>query len=340
MPDEFTRRQLLRATSAAAIGVGAVGPASASGLPTTDDSDGDHPTVIGRAPCLDLSDVEMNTRPVDQYGVPEQATGVRPGSQMFIEFPDGGTAGCTANFIWESFPGSESGDASADDQGTSSGGDLYIGAAGHCFLPTDAAASENAATAEERQDGEAFDTSQLGTVSVCLDCTFGGATGLSVVEGPVVELGEVVYARQEVRNGEDGPGHDFGIVRIPADKRDLVDPSMPQWGGPNGVSGDAIDPGLPINQYGAGVANGEVYPTMGSSGTSFGGNPEQDTWFAGIRASPGDSGSPIIGALGTGKEAGGILTHLTTAGIAGTTMDQCRAMVERDIGLEIDVVLP
>lgn len=333
MSGEFTRRRLLRASTAAAVGIGGVGAVSGAGETASDELNAE------RAPCLDLSDVDMQTRPVDQYGVPERADDVRPGSQMFISYPDGTTAGCTANFVWGSFPGTTTGEENADARSIEEAGDLYIGAAGHCFLPTDKSASENAATAEETDDGLAYDVSQL-EVSVCADCNFGGLVGLSVIEGRVVELGEVVYARQVEPNGSDGPGHDFGIVRIPSDKRDLVDASLPQWGGPNGVSQGALAEGTPINQYGAGVANGEVYPTMGSSGASLGGNEAGDTWHAGIRASPGDSGSPIIGAETTGKPAAGILTHLTTAGIAGTTMQQCTSMVARDIGLDIDAVLP
>lgn len=326
MSKEFSRRRVLQATSAAAAGLGIVGTSPASeGTPSEDAMN------ARRAPCLDLTDVEMQTRPVDQYGVPERADDVRPGSQMYIEFPDGTTAGCTANFVW--------GDVLGNGNAAEEAGDLYIGAAGHCFLPTDKSASRRAASSEEKRNGDAYDVSQL-DVSVCADCTFGGLTGLSVVQGRVVELGEVVYARQVERNGSDGPGHDFGLVRIPSDTHDLVDPSLPQWGGPNEVSPGALAAGTPINQYGAGVANGEVYPTMGSSGASMGGNADGDTWYAGIRASPGDSGSSIIGAEGTGKPAAGILTHLTTAGVAGTTIRKCRSMVERDVSLEVDVVLP
>jgi len=191
-------------------------------------------------------------------------------------------------------------------------------------------------------------------VWVCADCDFGGATTVFGVRGAgrqvgaedtveVIELGDVVYARQEEPGGGSGVGHDFGLVKIPEDKRDLVDPSMPQWGGPTGVSLDPVPEGEPVHQYGAGVGNGEVFPTMGSTGVSFGGN--DDAWFAGIRASPGDSGSPLVGdeaASGppVGGPAAGILTHLSSGGTAGTTIGRCKEMVREDIGLDVEVVLP
>ena len=113
--DELTRRSLLRASAATAAGIGGVGTVSAMG---TTDGDLDRRGSAERVPCLEVED-ETETVTV-AGGVPERASGIRPGSQMFVTFPDGATAGCTANFIWRN-----------------SIGDLYIGAAGHCFLPSE-----------------------------------------------------------------------------------------------------------------------------------------------------------------------------------------------------------
>lgn len=38
------------------------------------------------------------------------------------------------------------------------------------------------------------------------------------------------------------------------------------------------------------------------------------------------------------QHAAGIRTHVTTFGVAVTTIRQCRAMVARDLGLDIGVV--
>ena len=310
--DELTRRNLLRASAATAAGVGGIGTASAADT-------ADRRESAERIPRLEVED---ETDTVATSGVPELATGIRPGSQMFIEYPDGATAGCTANFIWRD-----------------SVGDLYIGAAGHCFLPSDRNASKNA-----RRDGESdedvYDVSQL-DVSVCDDCTVGGTTGL-IFTGTTIALGDVAYARQNLPDGSE-VGHDFGLVRIPPSAEDAVDPSLPQFGGPSGVSEGAVPAGLPVNQYGAGVANGEVFPTMGSNGVSEGDLGTSESWYAAIRASPGDSGSPLQATeAGTGVEggdAGGILTHLTAVGTAGTTMGRCVEMVQTDVGLGVETVL-
>lgn len=321
MTNSYTRRRLLRASSAAAIGVGGIGTVSVSAT----ESDAPEDEEYDQVPPLDLSDVDLQLEPVGPEGVPEQADGVRPGSQMFIEDEDG-TAGCTANFIWRD---------TSDPEGP-----LYIGAAGHCFLG-DAPASES--DARDHEEGD--DVSTL-SISVCADCTFGGATGLSVIEGEVIELGDVVYARQfNPEEGDDGGvGHDFGLVVVPEEMEEVVDPSLPQFGGPDGVSLEAVPEGELVNQYGAGVANGEVFPTKGSTGVSLGDGGTPESWFSALRASPGDSGSPLVEGLDGGEDGGaaaGILTHLSTNGTAGTTMGRCKEMPDEDgVDLDIEVVQP
>lgn len=349
MSDEFTRRNLLRATAATAAGLGVTGTAAGRS--------GDSPAVTGRIPLREFDAVDLTTVSSSEP-LPEHATGIRPGSQIFIEYPDGTTAGCTANFVWREPPASDSdgpadGDATDDeqsgtaaDEGTenSENGDtdagsetLYIGAAGHCFLPGSKNASENAKR-EAETDDDVYDVSQL-TVTICKDCNVGGITGLSVARGEVYELGEVAYARQNLPDGTQ-VGYDFGIVEIPAELHHAVDPSLPQFGGPIGAEDGAVPEGEPICQYGAGVANGEVFPTMASRGVSEGDLGTPESWYAGIRATPGDSGSPLEEyEFGAGTDAAGILTHLTTAGIAGTTVPQCVAMTERDTDIDLDLVL-
>jgi hypothetical protein len=300
--------------------------------------------------------------------LPEKATGIQPGSQIFITFPASGTtAGCTANFVWrrppktverpveEEEPAAEEASGSSQSgkaDGEATEGDeadqetetvtvreekLYIGAAGHCFLP-----SGKNATANAQRDGETaddlFDPSDL-TVEICKNCNVGGITGLSVARGETYELGDVVYARQNLPDGTQ-VGYDFGLVEIPAELHHAIDPSIPQFGGPIGYEDGAVPEGETVSQYGAGVANGEVFPTMGSRGVSEGALGSPQSWYAGIRATPGDSGSLLMEyELGTGTDAAGVLTHLTTVGVAGTTIPQCAAMAERDAGIDLELAL-
>lgn len=312
---------MLQASTVTAISIGGIGTTTAS----NDSSNAPEEEEYNQVPPLDFSNIDLQLESVGPNGVPEEADGIRPGSQMFIQ-DENGTAGCTTNFIWRDISDPE--------------GSLYIGAAGHCFLG-DAPASES--DARDHEDGD--DVSGL-SISVCADCTFGGATGLTVIEGTVLELGDVVYARQS--NPEDGNdsgvGHDFGLVAVPTEMEEVVDPSLPQFGGPDGVSLEAVPEGELVNQYGAGIANGEVFPTQGSTGVSLGDGGSPESWFSALRASPGDSGSPLVEGLDgdeNGGAAAGVLTHLSANGTAGTTMQRCIEMPEEDsTGLDLEVVQP
>lgn len=309
--EQFSRRSILRA-SAATMSLGAVGTAAAA-------TDGDDDPYAGaqQIPCLDATGHMDGIETVDAATVPpETVTGIGPGSMLFITRPDtSGTAGCTANFVWRD-----------------SGGALYLGAAGHCFLPDSADASQSA--------GGSYGASGV-TTKACLDCTFGGTTALSGLRGQVVELGEVVYARQS-QDGVD-VGNDFGLVRIPTEAEDLVSPAMPTWGGPSETG--FVDGGETLVQYGNGVATGETAATKSRTGVGVSNDQDVGSWVAELPAAPGDSGSAVQGARTTlsgpeGVEAAGILTHLTTLGTAGTTIGRCKEMTREDAGLDIEVVLP
>ena len=342
MSDDISRRNLLRASAAATAGLGVVGTAAAEGETA--------PQAEGQIPCVDLTGVEDRTTTVSaSEPLPEPATGIRPGSQLIITIEDAGTFGCSANFVWRDT--STTLDDFDDERGNSPvfNGDrhpLYIGAAGHCFLAGGKNATENA-----KREGEKDDNLQpadrVTEVKICKDCTFGGAAGLSVIDGETYELGDVVYARQNLPDGTQ-VGHDFGLVRIPEELRPAVDPSIPQFGGPIGVEEGAVPQGETVCQFGAGVGNGEVFATQATRGVSEGGlvgedrdgDDISDRWYAGIRASPGDSGSLLAEYEATrATDAAGVLTHLTAVGIAGTTIPRCINMPKQDgLDLELDVV--
>lgn len=306
--DQFTRRAVLRA-STAAVSLGAVGTAAAT-------TDGDDPYAgAQRVPCLDVTDYMDDVETVDAATVPpETVTGIGPGSMLFVERPDSaGVSGCTANFVWRG-----------------SDGTLYLGAAGHCFLPDGADASKSA--------GGSYDASGV-TTRVCLDCTFGGQAALSGLQGQVVEVGEVVYARQS-QAGVD-VGNDFGLVRIPAEAEHLVSPDMPTWGGPTETG--FVDGGETLVQYGNGVATGETFLTKSRVGVGVSHDRDAGRWTSELPAAPGDSGSAVQGARTTatgpeGVEAAGVLTHLTATGTAGTNVAKAKEMATQ-AGLDIEVVL-
>ena len=312
--NNLPRRAVLKA-SATAVGLGAVTTTAAA------DEDFDLESARASAERLgpaDLTGVQDDLEVVEPAAVPAPVNGLGPGSMLFV-MRDGesGTSGCTANFVWEG------------DDGT-----LYLGAAGHCFL-------QDANVGGTRYDGEGPDLSNV-TVKACIDCEFGGATALALgLRGTVVELGDVVYARQAADDGT-AVGYDFGVVEIPSDAEHLIDASMPSWGGPNTTG--QIDADDPIVQYGNGVVTGETVVTKARSGLGAMNDGATGSWYAALPAAPGDSGSAVqVAAPGgtalRGEEAAGVLTHITTTGVAGTNVEKSKAMAT-EAGLDLQVVLP
>lgn len=259
---------------------------------------------------------------------PAGPEGIGPGSPIIITIPNEGRFGCTANFVW------------------SDGAKLYLGAAGHCFVPAASKATHGA--------GADYDASGV-RVQVCVDdCEGNFRTALLV--GKLVTLGKVAYARQTDPTGTEDVGNDFGVVEIPAAAAHLARPAMPIWGGPKGVT--QMEFGKPACHYGNGVGVGEVFLTKARVGV--GGGTDGGAWFGDFAGAFGDSGSGIVGCeahdltfQGTG--AIGVLTHLGLAigdvkyknfkfkaehgVILGTTVARAVEMA-KEAGLNLQLVQP
>lgn len=293
-----------------------------------------------------LDDATVTAAP-EHLPEPARATGIGPGSHLIVQMPRSKddptetTFGCTANFIWTA-----SGSAKGGRNQTST--KLYLGSAGHCFLPPGFVSTHGA--------GADYNPSRT-SVSVCVDqCDFGGRLGFEFT-GTLVELGRVAYARQgEDRNAdgdtdefEETVGRDFGIVEIPARLSGLVRPSMPVWGGPTTI--EEIELGSIVCHYGAGVIVGETWPTMARAGQGASTDTGEGHWFANTATAPGDSGSAIQVCAGEagglhGRGAAGLITHLIIAldakfGLAesaGTTVARAIELAARDAKIKLTLV--
>lgn len=343
-----TRRSLLGA-SAGALGAWGAGTVAGidAGLERDPDDVDPETTEFGQLGPLDVTgtDLEEGLVTVAADHADPTATGIGPGSPLFMRYtaPDGDergnfTALCSANFVWE--------DVANDYESRSNFNGYYLGAAGHCFNPLggdDSSAPRKWASqtaggdyparadwSEDLEDGDGID------VSVCVNCLDGGIslllTGDSNPRIETVELGDVVYAREEnVGADTSAVGFDFGIVEIPADVEHLVKPAMPVWDGPETV--DRFDDvgTSEVLQYGNGVGVGETVATKQRAGTGafhfdksgaaadhYTREDDHTAWYATLPSAPGDSGSGVQtpgaqenGAQGYG--AAGNLTHLAGA---------------------------
>lgn len=307
MPTTRPLRSLVVAAAALALGA-----SSAVALPVGDADATAQPT---RA-VIDLTDATDDTTTVQAASLPAASTRIGPGSPLRIEIEGEGTFGCTASWIF------------------TDGTDLLLGAAGHCFLPSDTATTHGVGAGRA---GEVFDRART-TVSVCVaDCEFGGVSAF--LNGGYVPLGSLVYARQASAGGAQ-IGWDFGVVEIPRSLHDFVRSSMPVFGGPSdGVTMRGDDQ---VCHYGNGVAVGETFLTKARTG--LGVLAEPDAWFAATAAAPGDSGSALQTCTTTsdgiaGDGAVGTLTHLTLLGVAGTTNARSIQLAKQDANLSLQLVL-
>jgi hypothetical protein len=379
---DLTRRSILKA-GAGAAGLWGVETVSATGL-ARDAEELDPKSLEFRTlgpRDITGTDLEERLVTVSSGHMDPTSAGIGPGSPLFMEYTglDGNqranfTALCTANFVWK--------DTANDYNSRQNFNGYYLGAAGHCFNPLgsdDSSAPRKWASqtaggdyparkdfTEDLEDGDGIRT------KVCVNCIDGGGT-LLVGRGAnprieTVELGDVVYARDESHGANTNPvGFDFGIVEIPADAEELVKPSMPVWGGP--VTVDRFtEPGTnQILQYGNGVGAGETVATKNRAGTAAfhfdrsGDAPDaydrdgepHTAWYATLPAAPGDSGSGVQtpGIAQNGPEgygAAGNLTHLALAvgvssdpqaGVgttAGTPIREAKVMVREDTRLVLN----
>jgi hypothetical protein len=284
-----------------------------------------------RRPRIEVTDwTDASTTVPAELATPAAARNIGPGSPIIITIPDEGRFGCTANYVWQD------------------GKKLYLGAAGHCFLPAD----------RKSTHGQGADYNAGGvTVQVCVEnCEGNFRTALLV--GKLVTLGKVAYARQTDPAGEEDVGNDFGVVEIPREATHLVRPEMPVWGGPQGVT--ELETGTLGCHYGNGLLVGEVFVTKARAGV--GGGSDRDAWMGDFAAAFGDSGSALngcepdgIGLRGTG--AVGVLTHLGVSlcpcdvnfknlklkaehGVVfGTTVRRAVAMAS-EAGLKLSIIEP
>ena len=274
-----------------------------------------------RHALLDVTGVRTSSHV--PFTSPAISDGIGPGSALLIDFdyePDGEVDAvglCTANYLWRDRPT----------------GAVYLGAAGHCFLPqaSDPGGERPVATHSDPW---------VRRVRVCVrSCAFGGGTTLltdGVLAGEWKGLGPVRFARQFiVQRDEQGEpyqaevGHDFGVVAVPPTLHRLLRASMPQWGGPTGTT----EIGFGVCLYGNGLGVGESHLTKPRNGLGL--FEDDGAWFAAVASNQGDSGSAVndCGSL----KAVGVLTHLTALGVAGTTVARAVEMA-REGGLDLALI--
>jgi hypothetical protein len=184
---------------------------------------------------------------------------------------------CTANFVF------------------TSGADVYIGQAAHC----------SGTGGQTETDGCTSGSLPLGTpVEV---------TGAS-------QPGTLAYSSwlQMQADGETDPDtcafNDFALVRLDPADHDVINPSIPHWGGPTGLSTTGTTAGAVVHSYGNSSLRQGITLLSPKTGISIG--TEGGGWTHNVYTVtpgiPGDSGSAFLDSTG---RALGVLSTLQLAPI-------------------------
>ena len=215
---------------------------------------------------------------------PVGTAAIHPGVQMFTK-----GAQCTGNFVF-----------------TDAAGRVYLGYAAHCA-----------------GRGEATDTNGCDTASLPVGTRVRFAQGATVVSaGDTVGRGRLAYTSWGTmqRIGERRAGaceaNDFALVRLGRKHVSKVNPSVPFWGGPTGLSTRGAPQGSEVYSWGQSSLRptSVLSPRTGASlgRTSGGWGWDVYTVSPGV---PGDSGSGFLDEEG---RAFGTLSTVAVAPLAGS----------------------
>lgn len=155
--------------------------------------------------------------------------------------------------------------------------------------------------------------------------------GERVIAPGLGSFGTTVFWRDDSTNFTEpanatGPLMDFALVKVDADKQDLVEPALRFWGGPTGIEA-MYAPGTPTLHYGQGLfwqATEPSRPRYGVLQERYQAGPFTDWYLASHAIMGGDSGSGLL--TGNGKALGIIVTVAATFGnqpgvIGGPTVE-------------------
>jgi hypothetical protein len=204
------------------------------------------------------------------------------GGQSFL----GGAAQCTANFVY-----------------TDASGGVYLGQAAHCS-----------------STGSDTETNGCSTHSLALGTPiYSGELVNGVIENGTL-IGTLAYNSWIAMQGkkESDPNtcafNDLALIKIAPSQIANVNPTVPFWGGPDGLASAVSGTGSQVFSYGNSVLRGGVSVLSPKTGVSLGDLEESGGWseevYTVTPGIPGDSGSAYMDA---GGNALGVLSTVEFA---------------------------
>jgi hypothetical protein len=227
---------------------------------------------------------------------------VHPGIELWIDVP-GGMNGCTANFVY------------------TNGAATFIGMAAHCAGT--GGDTDTACNSPVLPEGAPV---YLGEPVLWIDPSSGVSVSPPLTEGP--EIGTMVYNSWDAmqQEGIADPStlacqyNDLALIQVLPGVS--VDPTVPVFGGPDGLAASGPAAGSPVYTYQNSTLRQGLQALSPAVGISEGPAPDSGGWsttFESVPPSlPGDSGSGILDANG---DAFGVLSTVgVNTGSSGATV--------------------
>jgi hypothetical protein len=219
---------------------------------------------------------------------PAQSATIHPGVMTFTNASSflNGASQCTANFVF-----------------TDSAGNVYLGQAAHC-----------SSTGEDTEtDGCSTKSLPLGTSIYSGDLVNGGIQdGTSI--GTLAYNSWLTMQKKKETDATTCAYNDLALIKIAPSQVAKVNPTVPFWGGPDGLAPAASTAGEQVYSYGNSILRLGISVLSPKTGLSLGDQEETDGWsqqlYTVTPGIPGDSGSGFMNASG---DALGVLSTVEFA---------------------------
>ena len=224
---------------------------------------------------------------------PEGKASIHPGVMTFTGGPSflEEAGQCTANFVY-----------------TDSAGNVYLGQAAHC-----------SSTGEDTEtDGCSTKSLPLGTPIYAGDLVNGGLQKGTKI-GTLAYNSWLSMQKEGEKDAATCAYNDLALIKIASNQVANVNPTVPFWGGPNGLASSVAGTGSQVFTYGNSILRLGISVLSPKTGLSLGETEESDGWsqqvYTVTPGIPGDSGSAYMDANGN---ALGVLSTVEFAPTPGS----------------------
>ncbi len=247
---------------------------------------------LSLVPCIVVLGLYAGAGSASAWAPAGSAT-IHPGVMLFTNASSflGGASECTANFVF-----------------TDAAGNTYIGQAAHC-----------SSTGEDTEtNGCTTKSLPLGTPIYTGDIVNGGVqTGTKV--GTLAYNSWLSMQKEGQKDAATCAYNDLALIKVDASQVGNVNPTVPVWGGPDGLAASNAATGSQIYTYGNSILRLGIPVLSPKTGVSLGETEESNGWsqqvYTVTPGIPGDSGSGFMDSSG---DALGVLSTVELAPTPGS----------------------